>query len=451
MRITPGRSFFLLMAFLLALFCGACSADAPSRITPSPDAPPTAPEPPAGATPSAAPTVEPGPVTLRWWTPDFLAPNPAQPGGALLEQALAEFTAAQQGQVRVQVEPKPRYGKGGLLDYLRTAQPVAPGVLPDIVALDIAELEQAVAQGALQPLDGVLDPNATSQLYPSAIVAGQFDGRSFAVPVALDIEHVMYDGRARTAAPATWTGLLVEKTPYIFPAASPTSAARATAGGGAQPAVLSHYLGAEYALDPATRRLGLEEAPLLRQLDFYSEAQKQRQLAPNAAELATLQDAQQSARLGETPARGSSAIVQTDARSFMARDEALHDWLPAAIPGWSNPSPPIINGWAVAIVTPDPARQQLAAELIAWLLAPEHNGPWTQAAGWLPVSPDALGAWEDTPYRAFLATQLPSAVAPPAGPESVAAGVRLHGAVFDVLAEGIAPQEAARRALAPAQ
>ena len=54
------------------------------------------------------------------------------------------------------------------------------------------------------------------------------------------------------------------------------------------------------------------------------------------------------------------------------------------------------GGWAVALVTSDPNRQQLAMTLFNWLLAPEHTGPWTQSAGYLPGTASALQWWSVT-------------------------------------------------------
>ena len=102
----------------------------------------------------------------------------------MFAEQLDAFSAAQDGKVRVQVERKARYGKGGLLDFLRSAQPVASSVLPDLVALDVVELEKAVEAGVVQPLDRLLDDEVTARLYPFAREAGQFGGSALcrAVP-----------------------------------------------------------------------------------------------------------------------------------------------------------------------------------------------------------------------------------------------------------------------------
>ena len=102
----------------------------------------------ATRTPASAGTARPQPtnttvasdvLTLIWWTPEFISPKAPALAGPLLAKQLADFEAAHEGKVRVNPVLKARYGKGGLLDFLRTTQPVAPGLLPDIVALDVAD------------------------------------------------------------------------------------------------------------------------------------------------------------------------------------------------------------------------------------------------------------------------------------------------------------------------
>ena len=78
--------------------------------------------------------------------------------------------------------------------------------------------------------------------------------------------------------------------------------------------------------------------------------------------------------------------------------------------GGRGPVTPIAGGWALAITATDPARQQAAADLIAWLLKPENAGSWSLAGGWLPTSPAALRTWGANPYYEFLDARLASAI-----------------------------------------
>lgn len=433
----------ILALVMLASLAAGCGAPAPESPAPTRQVVPTAtPLPPVQPTPATTPTD--AALELVWWAPEFISPKAAPPSGPLLEQYLAEFEAAAEGRVRVTPVLKARYGKGGLLDSLRTAQPVAPSILPDIVSLDLDELQQAVSLGLLRPLNAV-DDRISGDLYPSVRAASQFDAGLMAVPVALDLQHVVYDKRVLSRVPETWVGLLSDRISYIFPAAAPQLPSAPSPVASLQRSILSGYLSAGGLLDPETRQLTLQEQPLLRLLTFYADATAAGLLPAQAGEIANLDD------IWGAYTQGAAQLANASARRYLAERGSLSDIGFAALPGWSGPAGPVLNGWALAIVTQDPVRQAAAVDFLEWLLAPERVGKWTQAAGWLPASPEALSVWGDDPYYDFLDDQLRSAVAPPVGPDSIQAAQRLQQAVLDVLKGGSRPEDAARSAISPAR
>ncbi|MGQ9491473.1 MAG: extracellular solute-binding protein [Anaerolineae bacterium] len=411
------------------------SATATSTATPSVVSQPT----PSSSTPTAQPEEA---ITLIWWAPDFLGTQTAGPARELLETQLAAFERSHAGQVRIEMLPKARYGKGGLLDLLRTAQPVAPGILPDIVTLDVLELEQAVAAGSLQPLDQLLAGDVAQQLYPFAQSAGRFQGRLLAVQYIADLEHVVHLTDAIATPPQTWDDLLRSSTaPYLFPLGIPQPGTVTSRFQSLQYVELSHYLSAGAAINPVTRQLGLEEMPLLRLLTFYKTASGAGLLPPNALEIASTDT------VWDIFAQGRVPLAQITARQYLRAADPPGKIGFAATPGWAAPAPPIASGWALAIVTTNPRRQQLAADLIAWLLEPQRAGAVAQTATWLPTSPAALKAWGDQPYYAFLDQLLSNAASPPVGPEYAQASAQLQKAVMAVLAEGVSPRDATAAAL----
>ena len=166
---------------------------------------------------------------------------------------------------------------------------------------------------------------------------------------------------------------------------------------------------------------------MLRLLNFYRDAGEAGLFPKDVLDVSNLD---------ETWSRYATATRRwrTSARRrYLSNRDALLNTTAAPAPGWSNPVAPIADGWALAITTPDPVRQKAAAELIAWLMAPERAGPWAQAAGWLPTSPATLATWGAAPYHAFLDGQLASAIAAPAGLDNAATVARLQKAVIAVL------------------
>lgn len=450
-------------AILLLAWLAGCSVAPPTPMVVTIPAPVASPSPPA-AEPTRAAIASDG-LVLTWWTPEFISPAAPQSGGPLLATYLADFATAHGGKVQVKPVLKARYGKGGLLDYLRTAQPVAPGILPDLITLDVAELEQAAELGLLQPLDDLLAPDLIAGLYPFARQNGQFGGKEPKAPSGLvavqfiaDIEHLAYDRGRVPTLPATWTDLLALKAPYAFPAGTPQSLSATSPAGGVQSSLIGQYLSAGGVLDPATRQLTLQAAPLLRLLQFYSDARAAGVLPVWIVDVGDYDDAWTAYK------EGSAALVNVNARRFMAvragawrpegqqavaQGEGPRDTAFAALPGWNGPAAPVASGWALAIVTSDPVRRAAAAEFIAWLLAPERGGAWAQAAGWLPTSPAALATWGADPYNDFLDQQLANAIALPAGPDYPQTAVRLQKAVIAVLKDNADPREAAEAAINP--
>jgi ABC-type glycerol-3-phosphate transport system substrate-binding protein len=430
----------VLLVPVLALILSACTGAQPQQ------PPPTltvTPQKSSQATPAPTPAAAPadGPATLTWWTPEFLSPRAAQPGGLAFSQQMAAFEVEHDGLVRVEAVPKARYGDGGILNLLRSAKPVAPAVLPDIVALDLTELELAAQEGLIQPLDALLDPSVSANLYPFARTAGVFDGKLLAVPYVADIEHAAYLSSQVETPPATWDQLLANQTPYLFPLGQPQPNSSTSATESLQHSVLSQYVSAGGTLDAATRQPKLEVEPLIRLLEFYKAANNSGVLPPGALDLAS------SDGVWGFYVQGRVPMAYVSARRYLAEREALKGSGFAAAPGWQQPALSVANGWALAIVTPDPERQKLAAEFITLLLEPQNAGNAALAAGWLPTSPDALKTWGDVPYYGFLDGQLRDAVGPPIGSGYADVATRIQKAITSVLKDNISPAEAAQTAV----
>jgi ABC-type glycerol-3-phosphate transport system substrate-binding protein len=445
LRRRISRSRWLALAMVLVL-AGCASQSTPGVVvTPAADLTNVPPAPSASAQPSPGATVAaiatPGPLTLTWWAPEFLSPEAPQPAGPVLAEQLAGFEAGQEGKVRVAVVPKARYGKGGLLDFLRTAQPVAPSVLPDVVALDVAELEAAADAGLLQPLDGLLDKSVTDALYPFAVSGGKFGDRLLAVQYAADLDHLVYKQEEAGKVPPTWAALLEAQKPYLLPTGGSQPGASGQSAGGLLPALISQYLSARGNYDPETRLLQVEQEPLLRLLNFFNDAKQAGILSPDALELPDTE-----ATWG-VYMQGKAPLADISARRYLVEGTNLKDSGYAETPGWSGPVTPIPSGWALAITATDPAHQRAAADLIAWLLKPENAGSWAIAGGWLPTSPAALQTWGSSPYYEFLDARLASAVAAPVGPDSAQAAARIRKALESVLKGESDPAAATEAAL----
>jgi len=109
---------------------------------------------------------------------------------------------------------------------------------------------------------------------------------------------------------------------------------------------------------------------------------------------------------------------------------------------------PIGRGWALTLVTPDPARQQLAVEFMTQLMSPQINAAWNKAAGYLPTRQAALANWdEEDSYTRFARQQLQMAQARPRVPNYTQVAAALQEAVVAVISGGTTPETAAAQAI----
>jgi hypothetical protein len=396
----------------------------------------------ATATPAPQPRLAPisQPVTgtesvaLTWWTPELLSTEQGQPGAAVLSDALRAFEA-QQAIPPINVVLKARYGKGGLLDYLRTAQPVAPSLLPDVITLDLRELEQASATGLLQPLEKLVDATRLSSLYPFAWQAGQIEGHLLAVPIAADFDVWLVNNTQVKKAPATWSDLTGGSASFLFGLANAGTTAGTKPAEDVSNIVLSHYLSAGGSID-GSRHLVLSDEPFVRLLTFYQEARRNGLLPLSGLDSSNPDDT------WHIYADGGVSMAGVGARRYLAGKDSLKSSDLQGVPGYNGTAPPMASGWGIAILTPDPRRQKIAAAMIAALLAPDRLGSWTKASGWLPTTPAALATWGDAGYVQFAGGQLQSAVAHPVGSDYPQLAGQMRLALVAVLRDGTNPRDA---------
>ena len=74
-------------------------------------------------------------ITLKLWLPEELDPYDRRAGANVLAQQLSDFSDTYYPDLQVEVTVKKAHGRGGLLDFMRTARDAAPSILPDLVVL----------------------------------------------------------------------------------------------------------------------------------------------------------------------------------------------------------------------------------------------------------------------------------------------------------------------------
>jgi ABC-type glycerol-3-phosphate transport system substrate-binding protein len=422
---------FASMSVLVLLVSLAACASAPASPTPglptlTPGAPPATLQ-PQPAPPTPVPDTA---ITLTLWLPTRFLPAKDNAAYQVLQRQLDEFARAPDG-TPSQIVVKQDHGPGGLLDLLRTASPVAPAVLPDIIALDNTDLETAARSGLIQPIEPLLPADLVDDLYPFARDLGSLNGELYGVLYGADLEHLATN--STTPLPQTWSDLLKTPRRYLFALGSTSIS----------DAVLSHYLSAGGKFTDEQGNPLLDEIALRTLLETYREARDAGVLPGNLVEL-------DSADKVWSAWRGlGTAVANLNATRYLSVETRLPDLQVGDLPALIQPAQSLGRGWAYAVVTQDPRRQAAAARLLRSLLSPQNNGEWTQAAGVLPGRAAALAQWDQSkPYTSFAGDQLARAQPLPQAAIRNAISPVLRKAIEDVLTERATPAEAARAAVA---
>lgn len=354
----------------------------------------------AGTLPAAAATLgvdEPQPGrTLRIWLAPGLSHEPQLPGGPVLGELIDDFGGLH-SDVAIDVQVKNIQGDGGTLSYLKSGRSVAPDVLPDLIILPSDLLATVAADGLIIPLSGLVQ---TEGLYPAAVELGQIDGTLYGYSFAFtDLHHFVYNANALTDGfPARWNDLVaLTRARLTF----------AAAGRDAGVLALHFYTDFDGVLSDIRPRFVFQQPSLVQALTRLEPAALGAFLTPGTLTISSPDDAWSRFLSGQ-----ANVVLVEANRQLQRRAEGNRSEF-AAIPGRDERSMPIVRGWAWAITTPEPARQALAAEAIAWLAEPNNMGRWSSSARMLPTRPVAFTAWESDTYTTFLQTQLQNARAYP--------------------------------------
>lgn len=409
------------------LLLAACAPVPATPVSPLPS--PTATETPPLPTPTAA-----GPLvtTLTLWLPEEFNPYGEGPGAALLAQQLDSFNQAHP-ELQVAAIVKKARGRGGLLDFLRTASAAAPSVMPDLVVLEMEDLRVAAQAGLLQPLDGFLPDSLVADRYPFAVSLGRVNERTMGIVIAADMTHMVYDPALLNSPPVSWAEVISLEMPWLFPAGG--------LDGSVNDATLVQYVAAGGRLLDETGSPLLEARPLEAVLGFYAQAAEAGVISPTL--LLSLPD---NDACWEQFRQGGTAMAVVGSRRFWAEGE--RDALPAPVPTPDGRTVVLAQGrWALALVTAEPERQQQAMLLAEWLLASEQYGLWMQQLAYLPTSQGGLAAWDiSAQERAVLDAMLQAAQPMPPAAVRSAVGPPLQAALEAVLKGERSPAEAAAEA-----
>ena len=390
----------LLFLLLLPLFAG-CAPAATATPTPTPTPAPTPQQP-----------VTPEPASLTLWLPDWMALED-RPGYQALNESLLDYQT--QTGVQITVIPKLPRGPEGLLSSLQKTQPVAPSLLPDIIALPFQDIPIAGANDLLQPLGDIYPTDVQEDLFPFAQAAGLVDDVWMALPFAADFEHLAFQPAALSEPPNSWNVILSSSARYAFPYGGSESSWT--------DAVLLHYLSAV----PAGQDPARNAEALRRLLTFYEAAYQQGLIDENGGLTSNPADTWKRALQGNTP------MAETTASLWLTRQDQATVLRFGPTPTQDGRGRYLMHGWAYAIITADERRQALAGALLQQLMASDTLADWTYQAHLLPTRRSSLIQWSNDDFLRFASEALEQGFLMPDFVQDKEMARRVHQAVRQVL------------------
>jgi len=424
--------FALAGLILMTVACGATTSPTPLPATAAPTAtvaPVVISETIAPIRPTAAQMVTPQaaqPLTLTLWVPESFAPG-AERGGDILGARLSAFEADHPG-VKIDYALKAPYGKGGIADWLTQLRELMPARLPDVAIVDSRDLDTLAKLGLLQPLQRVLPSGAYWELLPPAQSIARQDGVWSNQPLMLDLEHLVYDTRRVNAPPVSWQDVLTTTTSFAFAADDSDT-------------FLLHYLHDGGSLNPREQS-ALDSSVMQNILEYYQRARANGNLSEATVGMQSAREVMPLFVAGQAP------LAQVWARDFLIERARLPNAAAAAIPTRDGQPAAVVSGWTYVILTPDPARQRVAADYLMWLSEPAFLAKWARAAQWIPASSSAFAqAMTPAAYADTLRVLMEHAIIAPSFDAQRPYADAWRQAAQAVLNGQLTPADAAYRAL----
>ena len=387
---------------------------------PTPGATPTPTEATA-ATATPVPTVEATPQepkNLTLWLPDVLTVSASGEGSAdLLTEQITAF-AETNDDLTIEIRRKQVREVGGIMPTLRTARYVAPGVLPDLTLIRRDDLLAAVESDLIQPMEGVVASAIIGDLFSSALSVGQVDGTLYALPYALDIQHVIYHADQPPPSAPTFSQYTESEIPLLFPAA------RAS---GLNAMFFAQYLAANpRAADSGT--LEIDEQVLLGLFQYYEEAAAKGLISPDVVNYSRPADY----RTLITSENFGSAFVSSE--FYLDLTTQGQAYTVGSLPTANGQPATTIDGWMWVMTTTNPTRQALIGDFLEWMMDVERQGAFARSVNLLPSQRTALDQQYDEAYTEFVLSVMPNASLPHTSAASSAPARAIQKALLAVLA-----------------
>jgi ABC-type glycerol-3-phosphate transport system substrate-binding protein len=419
------RPAILLALPLLALFLIGCAQAQPT----SQALPPTL-ELATEGTPTVATAVE---LTgqevvdrqLVIWAPARFQPALDPSNNPTLATIYEQFERSHPG-VHIEIQVRVDSGEASLLSYLRSAQRVAPTILPDIILIDTQQLWQVADLELLAPLrQSQFDPN--QELYPFTIEAATYNGQLLGLPYTTELTHLLYYPSQLADKPQTWEEFLAAGQPLFFIAGKSENLNKFS------------YLQYRSASSLASVVEPPDEDALLRFFAFLVDAKERGLIAEVAPDLTT------SDAVWEVFTAAETGLAETSSRTALEHWDVINSGTVGYIPFFNRDGTPLTSArvWTFALINSDPEQHELSLALLKAFLDPAIHSQWSRIVMQIPAQRSAFGLWRNpAPYYDFLENELANARALPNGRRFADISHRLQNAQELVLRGKMTAEEA---------
>jgi len=367
-------------------------------------------------------TAETSTEKLILWLPPELSPHEESLAGHLLQEKLNNF--AHENKVEIIVRVKAQTGSGSLTDALTATNLASTAILPDLIVLSRSDLRLAAKRELIYPHARLEAMMNDIDWYPFGQELSLVDSQVLGIPLVSNPLALVYNDASLLVPSNDWTAI---KDNYgYFGFAADDSQAKY---------LLLLYVAAGGKVVDAQGRAILEEEPLIEALTALKEG-----LA--SLHISTLSiDYQTENQVWNGFLNRSLDTAVVPIAVILNHQEVVAN---QPKPALTEPEITLGNAMAWALGNPDPARQELALDLLSELAETEFLASWSEALGQLPARPSALGAWNNPDLKPELEKIAKATRLYPTEEIINSLGPALRNATLLILRDGADPTETAK-------
>ncbi|MGV8026699.1 MAG: extracellular solute-binding protein [Anaerolineaceae bacterium] len=355
------------------------------------------------------------------WVPEEFSTLVDTEASSILQQRIEEFERQNPGTVVI-VRVKGSSGSGGILDSLRNTKAAATNALPQIALLSRTDMEDAVGQALLLPVEEFFHDRNPSTYFSYAREISLFDGIVYGFPFVGDALIGIATEDFSDLKITSWDEIRAKKVPLYFAANSPQAIF-----------FISQYQSTDGLLVDEQGHASINNENLMTVLDSFDKNTRSRIFRENFNTLNTNEDAWTLLQNGDIKweINWYSKALQSDISGLQVFQ----------IPSLSSEPYVSAKGWLWTIVDTDTEVADIVPEFIAFFSDPQFLASFSQAAGYLPVLPTSLAFYENGDSFDSLNTILTAAHAIPGNELILELGPVFRDATLMVLSQDYSIEE----------